>query len=85
MILIFFSLDSSIVFLAFKLWKTSFLIYIFTFVDLETKPHILDLKIERERKQLTAAMEVGLKEMLNDIDYLKKSLSNPPNLASSIH
>jgi hypothetical protein len=30
-------------------------------------------------------MEVGLKEMLNDIDYLKKSLSNPPNLASSIH
>ncbi|KAJ6867920.1 hypothetical protein NC651_033072 [Populus alba x Populus x berolinensis] len=30
-------------------------------------------------------MEVELKEMLNDLDYLKKSLSNPSNLASSIH
>jgi hypothetical protein len=30
-------------------------------------------------------MEVELKEMLNDLDYLKKSLSNPSNLASSFH
>lgn len=30
-------------------------------------------------------MEVELKKMLNDLDYLKKSLSNPSNLASSIH
>jgi len=84
-ILIFFSLDSSIVFLTFKLLKISFLISVFTFVDLEAEPHILDLKRERERKRLAAAMEVELKEMLNDLDYLKKSLSNPSNLASSFH
>jgi len=69
------------VFLAFKLWKISFLISVFTFVDLEVEPHIL----ERERERLIGAMKVKLKEMLNDLDYLKKSLSNPSNLASSIH
>jgi hypothetical protein len=77
------------VFLTFKLLKISFLISVFTFVDLEAEPHILDLKRERERererKRLAAAMEVELKEMLNDLDYLKKSLSNPSNLASSFH
>ncbi|KAH8487757.1 hypothetical protein H0E87_026363 [Populus deltoides] len=51
--------------------------------DLEAEPHILDL--ERERERLATAMEVELKEMLNDLNYLKKSLSNPSNLASSIH
>jgi len=56
----FFSLDSSIVFLAFKLWKISFLIYIFTFVDLDTKPHILDLKIERE-KMINSSNGGGIK------------------------
>jgi hypothetical protein len=50
-ILIFFSLDSSIVFLTFKLLKISFLISVFTFVDLEAEPHILDLKRERERER----------------------------------
>ncbi|KAJ6936784.1 hypothetical protein NC652_011463 [Populus alba x Populus x berolinensis] len=30
-------------------------------------------------------MEVELKDMLKDLDYLKKSLSNPSNLASSNH
>jgi hypothetical protein len=58
-ILIFFSLDSSIVFLTFKLLKISFLISIFTFVDLEAEPHILDLKSEREREKAISSSNGG--------------------------
>jgi hypothetical protein len=58
-ILIFFSLDSSIVFLTFKLLKISFLISIFTFVDLEAEPHILDLKREREREKAISSSNGG--------------------------
>ena len=46
-------------FLAFKLLKISFLISVFTFVDLEAEPHILDLKREREREKAISSNNGG--------------------------